>query len=51
MRNSAALGQAEVKWMRTRPALLEDMVRALCRGGERLHAIDRLGTRLVSTAA
>ena len=26
--------------------LLEDMVRALCRGGERLHAIDRLVTRL-----
>ncbi|MYK30710.1 MAG: hypothetical protein F4051_03025 [Boseongicola sp. SB0670_bin_30] len=26
--------------------LLEDMVRALCRGGERLHAIDRLITRL-----
>ena len=26
--------------------LLEDMVRALCRGGERLHAIDRLLTRL-----
>lgn len=26
--------------------LLEDMVRALCRGGERLHAIERLMTRL-----
>ena len=26
--------------------LLEDMVRALCRGGERLHAVDRLITRL-----
>ena len=26
--------------------LLEDMVRALCRGGERLHAIDRLLIRL-----
>lgn len=26
--------------------LLEDMVRALCRGGERLHAIERLITRL-----
>ena len=26
--------------------LLEDMVRALCRGGERLHAIERLMTRM-----
>lgn len=26
--------------------LLEDMVRAMCRGGERLHAIERLMTRL-----
>ncbi|CAM5543104.1 hypothetical protein [Eoetvoesiella caeni] len=26
--------------------LLEDMVRALCRGGERLHAIERLMSRL-----
>jgi hypothetical protein len=28
--------------------LLEDMVRALCHGGERLHAIERLITRLES---